>query len=438
VNIGALLRDPAVADTGYIDRDDLTTERPQLHVAFRPLPFPFSSDPGFPGPRHLFQLQSLCLLLGGGGLLVAARIEGDRRRRSMAAAMLLMVAATAFAFPISPSSVRMGDSVNYTVSQQALEAYAGVTHIRYEAHLSHAILGRLYTVLGRAAESPNQAFNLLMRGATTWFFVCALGLAFVERWSPLVLRYLALALLAPSALLYFGYRELGYLSLNVAAFPLIARGLRQVPARLEAGSMLFGLGAALHGFGLLSLAGSSIAAFAARGVFPERVRLALRIAAFGTAAYVGWIAIYVIVLKLPVVTGHAGFLPWRPWLIDEPFEHRVNVAILSLTGARDLLFTGWVVGAPLLVVAASLWRQYRDEVRVALAYAVPSTIFVICFWPIQGLGVEMDLIVAAFPALYALAWVCAHDPRRTTIAATLLVSGHLAFWRIVLDGRFVN
>ena len=202
--------------------------------------------------------------------------------------------------------------------------------------------------------------------------------------------------------------------------------------------MLFGLGAALHGFGLLSLAGSSIAAFAARGVFPERVRLALRIAAFGTAAYVGWIAIYVIVLKLPVVTGHAGFLPWRPWLIDEPFEHRVNVAILSLTGARDLLFTGWVVGAPLLVVAASLWRQYRDEVRVALAYAVPSTIFVICFWPIQGLGVEMDLIVAAFPALYALAWVCAHDPRRTTIAATLLVSGHLAFWRIVLDGRFVN
>lgn len=75
---------------------------------------------------------------------------------------------------------------------------------------------------------------------------------------------------------------------------------------------------------------------------------------------------------------------------------------------------------------------------MALCYSVPSTIFVICFWPIQGLGPEMDLVVAAFPALYALAWVCAHDPRRTMIAAALLISAHVAFWRIVLDARFVN
>jgi hypothetical protein len=47
-------------------------------------------------------------------------------------------------------------------------------------------------------------------------------------------------------------------------------------------------------------------------------------------------------------------------------------------------------------------------------------------------------VIAAFPALYALGWVCAHDPQRTSIAAALLVSAHVAFWRIVLDGRFVN
>jgi hypothetical protein len=75
---------------------------------------------------------------------------------------------------------------------------------------------------------------------------------------------------------------------------------------------------------------------------------------------------------------------------------------------------------------------------MALLYAVPSTIFVVVFWPIQGLAVEMDLVIAAFPGLYALGWVCAHDPQRTSIAAALLVSAHLAFWRIVLDGRFVN
>ncbi len=42
----------------------------------------------------------------------------------------------------------------------------------------------------------------------------------------LVLRYLGLVLLAPATLLYFGYRELGYLSLNVAAFPLLCTGLK--------------------------------------------------------------------------------------------------------------------------------------------------------------------------------------------------------------------
>jgi hypothetical protein len=439
-NIDALVHDPAVVDTHYIDRGGLTAERPEVRVAIRALPFPLGPDPGFPDPSQLFQVQSLCLLLAGGGLLLAARIDDEPRRRIVAVATLLMVSVLAYAFPIQPSVLRMGDADTYTASRQAFEAYAGVRGIRYEAHLSHAILGRLYGLLGQTADPPNEALNLLMRGATAWFVLSAVGIGFVERWSPLVVRYLGLTLLAPSALLYFGYRELGYLSLNLAAFPLVARGLRYGTGRLEAGSVLFGLGAALHGFGLLSLAGSAIAAFAAQGRIAERVGLALRIAVWGTAAYLGWVAVYSIVLKLPVTVGHADVIPWRPWLVDQVStqENRVNAAILSIAGGRDLLFTGWVVGAPLLAVAASLWRRHRDDVRVALCYTGPSIIFVTLFWPIQGLGAEMDLVVAAFPALYALAWVCAHDPRRTTIAAALLVSAHIAFWRIVLDARFIN
>jgi hypothetical protein len=436
-NVRALVRDPAVADTAYINRTAFTAERPDLRVALR---FPFSSDPGFPGVWHLFQLQSLCLLLVGGSLLLAARIRHEPLRRGAAAALLLLTAMTAFALPFEQARLRMGDAATYTASRQAFESYVGVTHIRFEAHLSHAILGRLYDLLGRTAEAPNRAFDLLMRGGTAWFLGSALVIGFIERWSPLVVRYLGLALLAPSALLYFGYRELGHLSLNVAAFPLLARGLHHGSNRLEAGSLLFGLGAALHGFGLLSLAGSWIAAFAARAPLAERARLALRIAVWGTAAYLGWVAVYAVLLKLPIVPGHVESIPWRPWLVDQviPEDDRINAAILSVVGGRDLLFTGWVVGAPLLAVAVSLWRRYRDEVRVALCYAAPSTVFTIVFWPIQGLGVEMDLVIAAFPALYALAWVCAHDARRTLLAAALLVSGHLAFWRIVLDARFVN
>jgi hypothetical protein len=49
----------------------------------------------------------------------------------------------------------------------------------------------------------------------------------------------------------------------------------------------------------------------------------------------------------------------------------------------------------------------------------------------------MDLVVAGFPALYALAWVCAGSSRTTTMAAAFLVSAHYAFWRVVLDDRFI-
>ena len=322
-NIGALVRDPAVADTGYIDRTQLTVEEPETTVGVRPLPFPLSTDDEFQNLGDLFQIQSLCLLLAGGGLLWAARRGDERLRRRVAVAALLGVTLAAYALPL-PRGLHMGDADTYTSDRDSFESYAGVRAIRFEAHLSHAILGRLYDVLGQADTAPRQALNLLMRIATAWFVVSALAIGFIERWSPHVMRYLGLTLLAPAALLYFGYRELGHLSLNLAAYPLLVRGLRDGTARLEAASVLSGLGAALHGFGLLALAGSSLAALAVRaqwtpaaaGPGRERVRALLRVVAWGTAAYVGWIAIYVVVLNLPVTQGHTDVIPWRPWLAD--------------------------------------------------------------------------------------------------------------------------
>ena len=85
-----------------------------------------------------------------------------------------------------------------------------------------------------------------------------------------------------------------------------------------------------------------------------------------------------------------------------------------------------------------MWRTHADAVRMAFVYSIPSTVFLLLFWPIQGLAAEMDLIFAAFPALFALAWVCAHDVRRTMIAAAMLASAQLAFWRVVLDHTFLN
>jgi hypothetical protein len=194
----------------------------------------------------------------------------------------------------------------------------------------------------------------------------------------------------------------------------------------------------MHGFALVSLVGAWFAALAVRARLVDRLGRLLRITAWATALYLGWTAIYIIVLKRPIIIGHAEYFPWRPWLADEVLEGRVNAAIFSAIGARDIVLTAWVVGAPLVVVAAALWRQHRDEVRIALAYALSSVIFTLVIWPVQGLGEELDLVFCRFPAIYALAWMCAHDSKRTKIAAVLLVSAHIVFWRIILDSRFIN
>jgi hypothetical protein len=350
---------------------------------------------------------------------------------------LFAAAVMAFTVPLS-QPIAMGDSETYTTSRRLFEQYAGVRQIRSEAHLSWAILGRLDAWYGRDDESPARALRTLTQGGTLLFFIAAVGVASLERWSPLVLRYLSLALLAPAALLYFGYQELGYLSLNVAVFPLLTRGLRTNSRMLEASGALSGIGAALHGFGLLSIAGAGLVTLSCRATLMDRVRRALRLGTCGLVAYSWWIPLYALVLHLPLVPGHADSIPLRPWLSDGFGEGRVNVAIFSAIGARDLLFSAWVAGVPLIGVTAALWRRYPHEVRSALFYAIPSTLFLMVFWPIQGLSVEMDLVLAAFPALYALAWVCAHDAKAATIAAALLASAHLAFWRIVLGGDFVN
>ncbi|HVZ20984.1 MAG TPA: hypothetical protein VG871_07980 [Vicinamibacterales bacterium] len=434
-NIAALVRDPAVTGTSYLDRQNMTAERSTISIGIRQLPFPFDADQDFRSRRQFFQVQSLCALLVGVALLLAAGNADRGRRARLAVVSLLVFLVLASFFTLRPSAVHMGDYQTYLSSFQS---QGGVSEIGFDEHLSRALLGRLYRLYGSSADAPRQAFVTLAYAATVWFVFCAIVLGALEEWSPVVVRYLGLAVLAPATLMYFGYRELGYLCLNVAAFPLLTRGLRDGTARVEGGGALAGLGAALHGFGLLSIAGAAVAAVVAPVRIPDRIVRALRLIAWATAFYVGWIAIYILVLKLPVTVGHAGAVPWRPWLVDRTVEDRVNVAILSVLGARDLSLTAWAVGAPLLVVAGSLWRRHRADVLLAFAYAVPSVVFTVAFWPIQGLGVDTDLVIAAFPAVYALAWVCAHERRQTLIAAVVLLSGHLAFWRIVLDGRFMN
>ena len=437
--VSALVQEPAVADTNYIDRSTYRVDDPSVTVATRVptilglLPFPFSTDNRFESLSFFLHVQSLCVIVAGCALLSAARILDPRRRQALAVAALLAVAVAAYALPLPP--LRMADSGMYTKNRLNFET--ALEKVNFENHLIGAILARSYPAFGTGEDAPERTFKALTRAATAWFIVSALTIGIVEHWSPHVVRYLALAVLAPLALMSFGHRDFAYLSLNLAAFPLLAHGISQGGKRLEAGSALAGLGAAFHGFGVLSLAGAWIASLTAHAPIRERLERILRIAAWGTAAWVGWLAIYMIVFDLQVMPGHASSGSWRPLFIDER-GNRVNVALFSITGVRDLLVSGWLVGVPLLVVGASLWKQRRDQVVLMAGYAIPSVLFWIFFWPVQGLGVDTGHVFGAFPAVYAGAWLCARERRQTIAAAALLLSAHLAFWRVVLDTRFVN
>jgi hypothetical protein len=369
-------------------------------------------------------------------LLRGANILDKQRRQTLVVAVLLTVGIAAYALPLRPTIPRMADSGVYAKDRTNFET--ALQTINFENHLTLALLKRTYPFFGRGEDAPERTFSALAHAATVWFVVCALAIGMVEGWSVLVVRYLGLTLLAPSTLMYFGHRDFAYLSLNLATFPLVAHGISEGGKRLEAGSALAGLGAAFHGFGLLSLAGAWLGSLVARGTpLVQRFERVLRIAAWGTAAWVGWLAIYMIVLNFQITPGHASSGSWRPLFADE-IGKRVNVALFSPLGIRDLFMSGWVVGVPLLVVAASLWKRYRAHVILTVCYAIPSVLFWIFFWPPQGLGVDTGHVFGAFPAFYAGAWLCARERRHAAIAAALLISGHLAFWRVVLDTRFVN
>lgn len=382
-----------------------------------------------------WQLQSTVLFVVA-ALLVGGSMA-DRRIVRVGAvwACLALLTAAALSLTLDPR-IHMGDAEQYTASRAGFENVFADTTVGFEAHLSSRLLWWLERRLGDSATSPAAALALLARGATVWWVAMLLATAALERFSPSVLRYLALAVAAPASLMYFGYRELGYLSLTPAAFPLIVQGIRGVRGRLEAGSALAGLGAALHGFGVLSIGGILAAALAARTGGRERLWLVGRAAAFATSFYLAWTFVYVVALKLTIIPSDAGELPWRPLLDTAIRGTYVSWAVLSIPGAVEILAACWMVGVPLALAAIAAGRQ-TNESRSTFAYAAPSLLFLVALWPIQGLAVEADLLVAAFPAVYALAWLAAQSPRATVLGLLLLASSHVVFWRVLFSDAFV-
>jgi hypothetical protein len=383
-----------------------------------------------------------CVL--GALLLVAAGAKSTKWRSVAVTTVLTVFLALTLTVPLPTDRFVMGDGSSIVQDRSNFDDLVahGARVVRFSAHLAYRLLGRFDAALGSTADSPVEAYRMLSWLAGLVFAVTLWCLAVTDRWSSRAVRYIALALMAPATLMYFGYLEVGYLSLSAAAFPFISRDLMKGPdltAGLLLGAILFGLGAAMHGIGYLSIAALFFAVIADDSPIRGRVVLATALSGIAIAAALMWVWYYLSVLGLDVIPGHAagGFI-LRPLSQAREAEGRVLYPLLSFITARDTLFSGVIAGLPLVLVGLVVRRQSPREARLALAFSIPCAIAFLLFWPVQGIAIEMDMIVALFPAVFALLWVASTSLRASIASAALLVLGHAAFWWVVLDDRFIN
>jgi len=388
-------------------------------------------------------VQSVISCALGALLFAAAGLKSLRSRSVAVTAVLIAFLALALVAPIARDRFVMGDGSSIVQDRTNFDDV--VAHgkvVRFSAHLAYWLLGRFDEALGSTADAPLEAYRMLSWLAGVIFAVSLWCLAAIDHWSSRSARYVALALMAPATLMYFGYLEVGYLSLSAAAFPFIARDLMKsddLTVGLLSGAILFGLGAAMHGIGYLSIAALFVAVLAAEIPIRRRVVLAIALSGMAVAAALIWVWYYLAVLGFDVIPGHAtgGFILRPLWQAREA-ESRVLYPLFSIITARDLFFSGVIAGLPLIAVTLWVGRQSAHEARLALAFSVPCAIAFLLFWPPQGIAIEMDMIVAMFPAAFALLWVSSRSVGASIASAALLVLGHAAFWWVVLHDQFVN
>ena len=340
-------------------------------------------------------------------------------------------------------SVPMGDYSNFVESRHNFHRYFG-NQVNFQFHLAGAVVHELNAAFGDDKNSPVAAFDALARLAAGVFVAALTVFALLTRTSQAV-RYVALAIAVPTTLLFFGYHEFGHLpaALDVVAVPLTLVGLESERRPfLYAGGLLAGIGSALHGFGLVALAFIVVltAAYIWQSAPARRslgVRMPALVAAAGLLGWLVWLPIYLIGPSWSIDPGHSDVRPLRPLLHAHYVEHAHRIAKPILSGSV-IAEVGWelaVTGGALVLVAASVARgPMRTAFLVATA---PILLFLIWFWPVQGLGNDSDFLGSAFPPTYAAAWIIARRFTLSVVGLLTLVAGNAALAH-VLTWPFVH
>ena len=395
---------------------------------------------------HAPRIQSAIVI--GLALLVLRAASAPRRRRRLVVPCVLVVAAVAFVAvplprqldpPADPGEALMPSGSDAGRSRGQFETRFRVWEgdVHFHSHLGDVAITALDGAFGRSETSPARAYDALSNLAGL-LFLLELGIAAAwHKWSRQSCRYVGLAMATPLCLLFFGYWELGYLCMAVGVVPLLALARGRVLVRAEAGTLvagcLQGLHTALHGFGLLGLAGGALAALSSRG---DALRRCVRAATFTSAAvalYLGWIFFYVTVGRLSLEWERQ--LGHRPFFESMVFDNKIATPLLSQAGLEEFGLFSALSGVPLLALALLSCR--RTALVPTILYALPGLFFLVRWWP-PSAPFNLDLMLSVFPGVFAACWVVASS-RRTSMRALLVLSGlHVLLWTTVGSGVFAR
>jgi hypothetical protein len=385
---------------------------------------------------HVPRIQSI-IALGLGALTVRAAALPRRRPRQLVIIAVLVGALAAFlTVPLPPLRFEgsgymadAADNINDRAKfEQRFPIAIGPT-TGFHSYLGDLVMTRLERSYAASGNSTARAYATLSKLAGTLFLVELFVVAALHRYSRRVCRYVALAVASPLALLYFGYYELGYLSMSAAVVPLLAvrRGsdTRVTGSTLTAG-LFQGFHTALHGFGLLGLGGGALSLAVAQAPPARRAVRTLAFASAGVAMYLGWVFIYVVGMGVSIVVENTvqGF-GFRRLFEDVIIDKRIAYPLFSGAGLTEIGVISLLAGVPLLLLA---WiKSPRSALFVSAAYALPGLIFLVSWWP-PGAPLNLDLLMAAFPGLFAACWLLASSHERAVAALVVMVVLHTLFW----------
>ena len=372
---------------------------------------------------------AVALALSVVAVRAAALARAPRRTVAVCALAGMAVAfATIQMPPRFADNVLMVDGVERVESRARFETRfpLHLGEVNFHSHLGDVAIGALDRYFGAGPTSQERAYNALSLLAGFVFLAELLAVGALYRWSRRACRYIGLALGVPMATVFFGYWELGHMATAVGVVPLLLYrsqrdGVASRSCTMAAGAVQ-GLHTALHGFGILGMAGGALLALRTTTVSRALMR-SLSFTSMAVALYLGWLFFYVMQFDWSLI--YVKSLDARPWLTSAAVAGRLAPPLLSLNGLADMSIIGLLAGVPLLALA--LVRNSSDARTIVGLFALPGLLFLLR-WAPAIFPRNWDLITVVVPGVWAALWVIAGSRARTSAGVVVCVIGHVLLW----------